>query len=47
MSIYAVLAGPHAPSMVLELPADRCLFCLRCQRPWPCPDAPADAWVPR
>ena len=28
----------HEPSMVLELPS-RPLFCLKCSRPWPCPDS--------
>ena len=37
----------HRPSLVLELPPDRWVYCLRCQKPWPCPDAPADAWRPR
>lgn len=27
----------HRPSIVLELPPDRWLFCLVCQKPWPCP----------
>ena len=43
-----VIAGPHQPAPVLELAGspDRWLFCVRCQKPWPCPDAPAGAWVP-
>ena len=28
----------HRPSVVLELPPDRWLYCLQCAKPWPCPD---------
>jgi hypothetical protein len=37
--------GPHRPSMVLEMvavPPAYGMFCLSCQRPWPCPDAPQE-----
>ena len=30
----------HRPSLVLELPPDRWVYCLACQKPWPCEDAP-------
>lgn len=29
----------HRPSVVLELPPDRWLYCLTCAKPWPCPDS--------
>jgi hypothetical protein len=29
----------HRPSLVLELPPDRWLYCLTCAKPWPCPDS--------
>lgn len=29
----------HRPSIVLELPGDRWMFCLVCQQPWPCKQA--------
>jgi hypothetical protein len=29
----------HRPSLVLELPEERALFCLACAKPWPCPEA--------
>lgn len=35
----------HRPSLVLELPPDRWVYCLACQKPWPCPDAPADSRI--
>lgn len=34
--------SPHRPSLVLELPPDRWMYCLVCQKPWPCPDAPEE-----
>ena len=38
--------GPHRMSLVLELigtPPTYGAFCLNCQRPWPCPDAPEES----
>ena len=29
----------HRPSLVLELPPDRWMYCLACAQPWPCPDS--------
>lgn len=31
------MTSEHRPSIVLELPPDRWLYCLKCQKRWPCP----------
>lgn len=29
----------HRPEAVLEMPRGRFWWCIKCSKPWPCPDA--------
>lgn len=30
----------HRPEAVLEMPRGEFWWCIKCSKPWPCPDAP-------